>query len=68
MPYPVRWVNKVNGEAVSGHRTKEDAVLVGRDIARELRVEHTVHRRDGVITEKNSYGSDPYPPKDGGYR
>jgi hypothetical protein len=41
-----------------------DAVEAGREMARKLKVEHTIHRRDGVITEKNSYGNDPYPPKD----
>jgi hypothetical protein len=28
-------------------------------------VEHTIHRGDGQISEKNSYGNDPHPPKDG---
>ena len=37
----------------------------GREIARALRVEHTIHREDGQIAEKNSYGADPCPPKDG---
>jgi hypothetical protein len=58
------WWNKRNGRIVSRHRTKEDAVEAGREMARKLKVEHTIHRRDGVITEKNSYGNDPCPPKD----
>jgi hypothetical protein len=60
------WVNKVNGEVATKHKYKEAAVEAGRAIARQLRVEHTIHRLDGVITEKNSYGNDPCPPKDGG--
>ena len=36
----------------------------GREIAIRLRVEHSIHREDGAITEKNSYGNDPNPPKD----
>jgi hypothetical protein len=59
------WLNKVDGEAVTKHKDKEAAVVAGREIARLLRVEHTIHRKDGVITEKNSYGNDPCPPKDG---
>ena len=60
-----RWWNKVNGEVVSRHLTKETAVMVGRGIARRLKVEHTIHLQDGSIGEKNSYGNDPCPPRDG---
>ncbi len=59
------WWNKLDGKTLSRHRTKEDAVEAGREIARRLRVEHSIHRSDGAITEKNSYGNDPAPPIDG---
>jgi len=58
------WINKRNGRTVSRHRTKEVAVEVGRQMARTLKVEHTIHGQDGVIQDKNSYGNDPCPPKD----
>ena len=56
------WWNEVNGKVASRHRTKESAEDAGREIARKLRVEHTIHRADGVIGEKNSYGRDSFPP------
>ncbi len=59
------WWNKVDGRVASRHRIKSVAVAAGRAIARTLRVEHTIHREDGQIAEKNSYGNDPCPPKDG---
>lgn len=59
-----RWCNEVDGELISWHRLKKNAVEAGRALARRLRVEHTIHRTDGVISEKNSYGNDPYPPRD----
>ncbi len=59
------WWNRMDGRVVSRHRLKVEAVAAGREIARRLRVEHTIHRADGVISEKNSYGNDPHPPKDG---
>ena len=59
------WWNKVSGRVASKHRLKVVAVAAGREIARGLRVEHTIHREDGQIAEKNSYGNDPCPPKDG---
>ena len=58
------WVNQVGGEIVSRHRNKDNAQDRGRDIARDNQSEHTIHRRDGTIGEKNSYGKDPNPPKD----
>lgn len=59
------WWNKRYGRVLSRHPVKEEAVEAGRQIARQLRVEHTIPRSDGVITEANSYGNDPCPPKDG---
>ena len=58
------WVNRYGGEVVSCHRTRENAVQRGRDIAREYRTEHNIHNTDGKIGRKNSYGNDPNPPKD----
>jgi hypothetical protein len=58
------WVNKVNGEVVSHHHTKENAVDKGASIARGNQSEHFIHKMNGVISEKNSYGNDPHPPKD----
>jgi hypothetical protein len=66
VPSPVGagWWNKLDRRVVSKHRLKEDAVEAGRAVARQLKVEHTIHLADGQIGEKNSYGNDPYPPKD----
>ncbi len=59
------WWNKLDGRVRSRHRRKLDAVAEGRDLARRLQVEHTIHRLDGLIAAKNSYGNDPHPPRDG---
>ena len=58
------WWNKHDGKVMSRHETKEAAVAAGREIAIRLRTEHSIHRLDGAITEKNSYGNDPSPPRD----
>ena len=58
------WVNKEDGKVVSHHHRKETATERGREIAREKHSEHSIHRRDGTIGEKNSYGNDPNPPRD----
>ncbi len=58
------WDNKQNGETISHHRTKERAVDRGRQEAKKDKTEHRIHKRDGKIGNSNSYGNDPYPPKD----
>ncbi|MCC3299362.1 DUF2188 domain-containing protein [Arthrobacter caoxuetaonis] len=48
------------GEAPFGRSTtKDEAVRIGRDRARELKVEHLIKNMNGTIAEKNSYGNDP---------
>jgi hypothetical protein len=32
--------------------------------AKKAGVEHVIHNRDGKISDKDSYGRDPMPPKD----
>ena len=59
------WWTELYGKVMTRHRHEELAVETGREIARKLSLEHTIHREDGVITEKNSYGNDLFPPADG---
>jgi hypothetical protein len=54
----------VGGEVVSEHRKKEPAVERGAEQAKQRETEHVIHKKDGKIGEKNSYGNDPNPPKD----
>lgn len=57
------WINEIEGEGeISQHQTKEEAVDAGREAARARQTEHVIHNLDGTIGERNSYGSDPYPP------
>lgn len=48
-----RWVNRREGSArsIGLYDTKAEAVAAGRQIARDDRVEHVVHRPDGLIEE-----------------
>ena len=56
-----RWVNEVEGNqrASSSHETKAEAEQRGREIARNRKTEHVIHKKDGTIGERNSYGNDP---------
>lgn len=49
--------------ASSVHDTQAQAEAAGRDTARREGVEFYLHGRNGHIRERDSYGSDPYPPR-----
>lgn len=57
------WDNQQDGKKTDHHDTKEQAQKAGREEAKKDKVEHIIHNRDGKISESNSYGNDPYPPK-----
>ena len=58
------WANRREGaERVSKiFPTKAEAELAGRETAKRESVEHLIHKKDGQIGERNSYGNDPFPP------
>lgn len=56
-----KWRNRVEAlEDLSGeHDTKDAAVRVGRDEARDRQVEHIIRNIDGTISARSTYGHDP---------
>ncbi|MFH2101893.1 MAG: DUF2188 domain-containing protein [Chloroflexota bacterium] len=44
--------------------TQQEAIDIAREIAKNQKVEVVIHRRDGTIRDKDSYGHDPHPPDD----
>lgn len=44
--------------------TQAEAADAGRGTAREDHVEFFLHGRNGRIRERDSYGNDPFPPRD----
>ena len=43
--------------------TQREAIEVAREIAINQQSEVVIHRPNGQIRDKNSYGNDDYPPK-----
>jgi hypothetical protein len=43
--------------------TQKKAIDIARKIAENQGSEVVVHRKNGTIRDKDSYGNDPYPPK-----
>jgi hypothetical protein len=58
----------VKGEGNSKYTTftdtKNKAIHIAREIARNNRAELIIHGKNGKIQDKDSYGKDPCPPKD----
>ncbi len=43
--------------------TQGEAMEYGKTLAKASNSELYIHRKDGTIRDKRSYGNDPYPPK-----
>ena len=52
-----------NSRDTSHHATQRDAIDAARQIAQNQRSEMFIHNRQGQFRERNTYGSDPNPPK-----
>lgn len=52
-----------NSRATVRTDTQREAIGIGRKIAQNQQSELVIHRPNGQIRDKNSYGNDPFPPK-----
>lgn len=50
--------------ALRVYDTKDQAVTKARLVAKENKTELVIHKKDGTIQDKDSFGRDPMPPKD----
>jgi uncharacterized protein DUF2188 len=61
LPWRDGWANK-RESATRVHETyptQRAAIHEGREMAKRTRSEHFIHRRDGMIRARNTYGHDP---------
>lgn len=65
VPHDDGWATRKEGAGRVGttHNTQRDAIDRARDQARRDQAEVVIHRPDGRIRDKDSYGNDPFPPK-----
>ena len=57
-------VEVIGNKRPSGtHATKPPAVAQGRQLASRSKSELVIHKQDGKIGERRSYGNDPFPPR-----
>ena len=66
VPQGGRWAVRGAGSqrATRVTSTQREALTVAREIARRQGTDVVIHGRDGRIRDKDSYGNDPFPPKD----
>lgn len=48
--------------------TQEDAIAWGKKASKNEAAEIVIHRPDGTIRSRDTYGSDPHPPRDSASR
>ncbi len=53
-----------NSKITKETSTQTQAIDIARDIAKNQESEVVIHRKDGTIRDKDSYGNDPCPPVD----
>jgi len=53
-----------NSKVTKKTPTQTEAIDIARDIAKNQSSEVVIHRKDGKIRDKDSYGNDPIPPED----
>ncbi len=66
VPRAAGWATRREGSSRVGstHQTQGAAIDAARERARRDRVEVVIHRPDGRIRDSDSYGRDPFPPRD----
>ena len=57
-------IGEGDSRASSLHDTQREAIDVAREIAMNNASELVVHDRRNRIRDRDSYGDDPYPPRD----
>lgn len=64
--HPNGWavIGAGNSRVTSTFKTQKEAIERAEEIARNQQSDTKIHGRDGQIRAGNSYGNDPYPPKD----
>jgi hypothetical protein len=58
VPTDKGWANRAGTRPISNHRTKTLAQKAGRKQAIERRAMHVIHKQDGSVASKHSYGND----------
>jgi hypothetical protein len=66
VPHGDKWATRKEGAERAGTvtNTQGQAINAAREQAQRERVDVVIHRPDGTIRDSDSYGHDPFPPRD----
>lgn len=66
VPYGEQWAvrGEGNDRVTSVVSTQKEAIERAREFAQNQESEVVIHRPNGQIRDKDSYGNDPFPPRD----
>ena len=66
VPYKGKWAVKGEGnkKVTKITDTQKEALEIAKEIAKNKNAEVVIHKKNGQIRDKDSYGNDPCPPKD----
>ncbi len=66
VPHSNGWATKKEGSSRAGslHSTQKKAIDRAKEQAVREKSEVVIHRKNGQIRDSDSYGKDPFPPKD----
>ena len=66
VPSSTGWSVKKSGsiKASKNFETKDKAIEYGRGLSMNEKTELYIHKKNGMIQNKNSYGNDPNPKSD----
>lgn len=66
VPHPDGWAVKGEGNSKPTRvtSTQAEAIQIAQEIARNQKSDTKIHGTDGKIRAGNSYGNDPFPPRD----
>ncbi len=65
VPHNGKWgvIGAGNSKVTKTAETQGQAIKKAIEIAKNQKSEMIIHRPNGQIREKNSYGNDPFPPE-----
>ncbi len=66
VPHKGGWAVKGEGntKATKVVKTQKEAIEIGKTIAKNQKAENIIHGKNGRIRDSDSYGNDPFPPRD----
>ena len=65
VPHKDGWAVKAEGSKSASNvtSTQSEAIEIAKAYAKNQKSELIIHRTDGEIRKRNTYGDDPFPPR-----